>query len=527
MLLLAGCYSCKSFHNWKGDGPVAPEVAEKFFWDKDCVPLNAAEEEPETPEPKPVAPKPVIASTECGPYIVSRVFPGPDCGVVRVDKTMPKEVSLNATFDYSIRLTNLTDVLLTEVVLVEDTPKHYKYANSDPPAEVQGNRLTWTIDRLEPNAAKEIKVVGSATRAACLEHCATVTYVIPACAYVNVVAPKLTLAKSALQSVIICDPIEAKYVVTNAGSGVAKDVKVTDVLPANLLTTDGKKQVSLDAGSLGPGQSKSYAVKLKAQQTGSYTSKAVARSGDGLVAESAPTTTLVTQPVLVLTKVGPKRAYIGRRLQYTVRVMNKGNAAARDTVIEETIPAGVTAIRATAGARIEGSKILWDMGTLASGESKEVTVSYMKQTEGLVTDTASATAYCAEGVKASASTAVEGIAAILLEVIDIDDPVEIGAETTYVITATNQGSQADTNIEIVCTLEDAEQYVSSRGATIGTATGQVVRFAPLASLGPKAKATWQVRVKALKPGDIRFRVEMNTDQLERPVEETEATRLYE
>ena len=56
---------------------------------------------------------------------------------------------------------------------------------------------------------------------------------------------------------------------------------------------------------------------------------------------------------------------------------------------------------------------------------------------------------------------------------------------------------------------------------------RVVSFAPLARLAPGAKATWRVVVKAVKPGDVRFKVTMNTDQLRRPVEETESTEMYE
>ena len=57
--------------------------------------------------------------------------------------------------------------------------------------------------------------------------------------------------------------------------------------------------------------------------------------------------------------------------------------------------------------------------------------------------------------------------------------------------------------------------------------GNTVTFQPLPSLAPKAKATWRVTVKALKAGDVRFTAVMNTDQLTRPVQETEATHLYE
>lgn len=526
IFVVSGCYSCKSYHEWKGNGPVAPEVAEKFFWDKDCVPLNAAEEEPEAPEPKPVAPKPVAASTECGPYIVSQVYPSPDCGVIQVDKSMPKEVQLNATFDYSIRVTNLTQTPVTDIVITEYTSKNYKYASSSLEAKADGNKLVWSIDRLDPKASQEIKVVGSATSTECVEQCSTVTYVIPTCAYVKVTQAKLGVTKEATNAVLICDPIQVKYVVTNTGSGVARNVKVVDTLPEGLQTTAGQKEVVYTVDALAPGQSKSFAATLKAQKTGKFTSQAVATSGN-IKVESSATETVVTQPVLAITKTGPQKLYLGRAVSYEIKLTNKGDGVAKDVVIEDTIPAGVTSPKPSDGGVVSAGKAVWKVGTLAPNASKTVSISYMPSQVSSLSDTASATAYCAEGVRASASTSVLGIAAILLEVVDLVDPVEVGTETTYVITATNQGTAVGTNISITCTLEDNYEYVSSGGVTNGSLTGKVVQFTPLSSLAPKAKATWQVKVKALKTGDVRFKVEMNTDQIERPVEETEATNLYQ
>jgi len=115
------------------------------------------------------------------------------------------------------------------------------------------------------------------------------------------------------------------------------------------------------------------------------------------------------------------------------------------------------------------------------------------------------------------------IAAILLEVIDLADPIEVGSNETYEITVTNQGSDYSTNIRIACTLEDTMQYISSDGPTKGTCVGKTVTFDSLI----KAATTWKVVVKALRPGDVRFKVEMIEDCLRRPVEETEATNFYE
>jgi len=125
-------------------------------------------------------------------------------------------------------------------------------------------------------------------------------------------------------------------------------------------------------------------------------------------------------------------------------------------------------------------------------------------------------------------TTVTGIPALALEVVDVDDPVRVGSRATYVIRVENQGSAIATNIRIVCLLENNVQYVSSAGATAGSIEGgQTVRFFPLGSLAPKSQAAWRVVVEAVTPGDVRFKAIMNSDQLSRPVEETESTHIYD
>jgi len=146
---------------------------------------------------------------------------------------------------------------------------------------------------------------------------------------------------------------------------------------------------------------------------------------------------------------------------------------------------------------------------------------------GTLINSATASAYCADAVTSTVRTLVKGIPAILMEVIDVDDPVRVGERATYVIRVKNQGSALATNIRIVCILEDYVRYVSSAGATSGSQEGQTIRFLPLGTLAPKAEVAWRVVVEAVRVGDMRFKAILNMDELSRPVEETESTHLYD
>src|SRR5262249_38298167 len=157
------------------------------------------------------------------------------------------------------------------------------------------------------------------------------------------------------------------------------------------------------------------------------------------------------------------------------------------------------------GAR-DGNNIVWRLGSMEAGKS--VTLKIVLKCNQITTVKNNATVtYCSEA-SASCETEVKGIPAVLLECVDDPDPIEVGSQTTYTITVTNQGTAADTNIAIECTVPPEEDFIKAGGATEGKADGKSVKFAPLGSLAPKARATWTVTVKGTKQADVRFKVEM-------------------
>ena len=470
----------------------------------------------------------LVNVTEVGSSVVSRIYPWAECGIVRLDKTMPKEVGLNTQFNYTITITNLTDTKLDGIIIKEQTPINFKLVNANPIADEKENELTWDIQSLGPKATRQIRISGVATSVESLRHCTTVlTPVIPACANVEVIQPRLKLMKIIPSDALLCDLIPVKYVVSNVGTGSIPNVKIVDTLPLGLRPADGRGELVFEAGVLMAGQSKEFSIDLRASRVGQYSSRAIATSSTGLRDESVETSTKVGLPVLAISKVGPEKLYIGRPVTYEITVTNRSDVPARDTVVEDSLPQGVTSVKATAGAQLSGLKLIWNLGTLEPDQSETFQVSYTPTATGTIVNDATATATCATPVTASMRTTVTGIAATMLEVVDVEDPVRVGNRATYTITVTNQGSAVSRNIRIYCILEDNVKYVSSAGATASTVEGDTVRFLPLGSLAPQSKAVWRVVVAAVRPGDVRFKVVMNSDDLTRSVEESEATHIYE
>ena len=456
--------------------------------------------------------------------VASQTYPCGSLGVMRLDRWIPAELQRSAPFMYAIKVTNQTTGVVDDVVVRDQMGEDFKAIGSNPQAQADGRTLTWMLGSIQAGASKEITITGVATADGPVQQCATMTYAIPtvpACVSANVVNTEISVAKVMAEEALLCDTIPMRIGVKNTGSGIAHNVIIRDSLPSGMTSANGETELRFDVGSLQPGQSKEYPVDLKAARTGIFENTAKATCANGIWVESGPARVTVRQPSLEIAKIGPAKRFLGRPIPYQITVTNRGTASAQDLVITDTAPAGMSFVNADNRGTLRDNRVVWNLPALAPNQSQVVNVTYKANRHGTFVNEAVAQASCAEPVRASARTTVQGMSAVLLEVIDLDDPVEVGSIETYLIATTNQGSSDGTNVHIVCTLENNMEYASSDGPTEATVQGNIVSFAPLPRLAPKAKATWKLVVKALEPGDVRFRVSLISDQLSRPVEETE------
>jgi len=482
-----------------------------------------------TPEKKESEPT-RVESTSRGDGLrwTARAYPTGErnTSTILLESGSPAEVTAASPYDYVIRVTNLTDQPLENVNVYDKPEGNFRLEKSSPVAATVQDGFRWNLGNFRPREAKLVTVTGRPIGTGVVTHCAEVDWKSVVCNTTQVVQPKLGLVKEGTTEALTCDPIVYTLTVSNGGSGAARNVVIEESLPAGLTTVDGKTSVRIPVGDLDPGKSKSYTVRCKAPKSGRFTNHATATGEPNLSASSGSVTTVVTQPALAITKSAPEQAFMGRSVTYTIGVKNTGDGIAKDTVLEDALPAGARFQSATQGGQVQRDVLRWNLGTLRPGESREVSFTLMPDGSQSLRNTVTARAYCADAVSASAMTQVTGRPAILLEVVDLDDPNEIGTEVTYEIVATNQGTATDEDIRIECVLEDAQTFVSAGGATEASVSGNTISFAALKSLAPKDAARWKVVVKAAKAGDVRFTVRMNTANLTRPVQETEATQQY-
>jgi uncharacterized repeat protein (TIGR01451 family) len=439
---------------------------------------------------------------------------------------VPNQVRLNQPFQYDIKVTNITDATLDDVRIREQTPQGLNITASQPERKGQGADQAWEIGALKPRESRTIQVSAVAQQQGQLGTCVMASYQPSLCAAVNVVNPQLQVTKRAPERADICQDIVWEYAVTNSGTGATEPVIIREQLPEGLTTQSGNNVVEMDAGTIREGQTKTGRVKLKASRPGEFTSRAVASSAGGLQAQSAETTTVITQPKLGIKIQGPESEYVDRPITYRVTVTNDGDGPARDAVASVAVPGASKLVNVGTEGRADRNAIQWALGTLEPKASKTITFTLSGTEGGSLSTVAKARAVCAADVTDTAQTKIMTISALVLEAVDVADPIRVGDNVVYRISVTNQGSGSDSNIRVTAKLPQEEQYVSARGTTEATAEGQVVRFAPVQTLAPGRSANWEMTVKALQAGDVRFEVLLESDSLTKPASKSEPTRLY-
>lgn len=441
-------------------------------------------------------------------------------GLIQMAKTMPKEVTLGGEFTSEIKLT--AQSCAGNVVVQDSIPAGVTYVRSEPAATVDGSQVTWKLGNLDAGESRTLKLILKAGKEGVIASCAVVSADPRTCAETRVVNPAIQLTKTEPQEVTICDPIPVTLVVKNSGSSQLTGVKVTDTLPAGL-ASEGKNVLTFDAGTLAPGQSKEFKFNATASKTGKFVNNAEVKSDQGVSAKATASTT-VRQAVLTIACKANEQQYIGRPYHVDLTVVNKGDTAAAGAQAILAIPAGATFSSATAGGRVSGNTVIWDLGSLAADAQREVRATFTSAAAGTYNFNSAARGACAAQVASSCQTRVVGVSALLLEKGDNPDPIQVGEETTYYVRVTNQGSTDDTNIKVVVEFPEYLTPVSADNG--GQVQGQNVVFPPYPRLAPKGVFEYHVKAKGAKVGDARVKFIRTSTDIPAPTTAEESTRVY-
>ncbi len=434
----------------------------------------------------------------------------------------PATVNQDETFEGTLTL--CANQSVARVVVRHRVPEGMQVVKTDPAAGEEEGLLVWRYPWLEAGEEHTLTVWLKAGKEGSYVPCASVEALPRACYTVTVTRAEIAITKRGPREALLNEMIAYTIVVKNTGNGAAKDVVVYDQLPDGFKHDSGSGALTFQVGDLAPGQSKTITINVEAAARGEFVNKASAEAGnaDSVTAE-APTVVMYKE--FKVYKRGDAEQFLSKRASYEIIVTNLGDMVIHDMQVVDIAAPETQVVSAEDADTVTDAKAVWTIPTLEPGASKVFTVQVTSRIAGTHANRVKA---IADDIlrQAQAPTLWKGMPAVLLEVVDTDDPVMIGDETAYEIKVTNQGTSSDRNIQITARFPDNLEPLTATGASAGAVAGANVTFEPFDELNPKESISYKIRAKGAREGDARVKVFLTSDLLKRPVPEEESTHVY-
>lgn len=438
----------------------------------------------------------------------------------------PATAQVGKPADYTLAVRNASNAAVQSVSVHVRVSDSTAIMDKDGHAIV-GNTMTFELGALQPKERRNSQIrlvpgVGGEVNCA-----AWVTFTGSSSIRVPVRQPMLEMkATGPTKDVLIGETAGFIFTVSNPGSMETESVKLQATVADGLDHPNGK-QMEFDLGTMAAGEKRTVQLICFTKAVGQQRCNGVVVAGGGLRAEDGASVNVVS-PKLDLEVVGPPFRYLTRKGTYSMKVTNSGTGVAHHLTMTDVLPAGFKFLCASNGGEHDFATrtVSWRLGELAPGKTQQVQMELQAVNPGEFNQ--KVTIQAAHGSKAEQElmTHVEGISALLVEVVDLEDPVAIGDETVYEIRVTNTGSKSEPNVKITCRIPEQMEFKVASGPSLYRVDGKTIVFEPIAKLPPKADAIYRVSLKTVATGDARFRAEVTGLTLSEAVVETEATRIF-
>jgi len=501
------------------------------------TPTTTPEPIPPQQHPQPQAPvvqsSPTIHTQPSAPAGDNSNIPDPGNPTGRQEPAVsiewlgPAAAKVGQAGDYTILVRNACNIPVQQVLVRVRLSAGAAVVATEPAAVTEDNVLMWEVGTLLPKQEKNLQMRLMTPARGDVAAQAWVTFTGSTALRIKVREPKLVVKATAPEKVMVGDTPSFTLTVSNPGDGVTELVKLHAELSDGLESPRGKK-FDFELGNLNPGESRSVQVLCNAKSAGEQFCMAAAEADAGLTAQDKAIANVII-PRLDLEVKGPKLRYLDRKAVYTFKITNPGDAAAVNVTLNDAMPTGLKFMQADMGGRHDFATrtVSWFLGEIGPGQSREVNMEVMCIESGEFTHKLTAQAARGLKVEGEMTTRVEGLSAIQLEVVDLEDPVEINGETIYEIRITNTGSKTETDVKLVCTLPaDKQAFKAATGPSPYHAEGNEIVFDPLPKLAPRADAIYRVTVKCTAQGIAHFKARITSAVLTEPVTKEEPTRIY-
>jgi uncharacterized repeat protein (TIGR01451 family) len=473
-----------------------------------------------------ITPTPGLASQPGSGRPGEKLLEGSQTPSLTVLKLAPPEIQVGKRCTFGIRVQNTGQRTAQNVQIVDEVPLGTELVGTAPRASVSGGKVVWDLGTLSVGEERTVEMELIPTDEGEIGSVATVMMAAQASAKARCTKPELAMRLSSQPQVHAGQQHVVQVEITNPGSGEATGVMLLETVPAGVSHEAGPA-LEMEIGKLAPGETRRMDLMLTAEQAGLVKNTMTAKADAGLMVEASCEFEVIA-PDLKISVEGPERRFLERPATYQVTIDNPGTAPAKEVQLVTQLPKGLQFVSANNMGEYDAANhaVHWSLAELPANERGTVELVALPVEAGqhaLQISTKARDGLTDQTVK---EVTVEGIAALMFEVVDMDDPIEVGGEATYEIRVVNQGSKAAGNVQVMAIMPPGMRALSGHGDTRHAVQGERVIFAPIPQLGPKAETTFRIQAQGIRAGDQRIRVQITTDEIREPITKEESTRVY-
>jgi len=445
-----------------------------------------------------------------------------------IEKIMPQEVQINEPMTVVISIRNTGSSKAKNVVLTDRLPKGARFEEANASGSRTANgEICWQLGDLGINEERNVELTLTPTAEGEIGSVATVTFSVEASGSTRVTKPALSMEVTvANDEHLVGGDLILKIQISNPGTGIARNITLEEYVPDGLSHPSGRK-LSYTYGDLKPNESKGFLLTLKCERAGETINYLVAKGENALFAESK-IPILVLAPGLDLSIEGTKNRYLDRKATYELRVDNPGSATTREVKLYAKLPKGLDFVSTNSMGAYdpETHTVHWMLDALPAKQSGKIELVTLPRTIGEYKIEFSGRAQGNMQASTSHEVFVDGIASLGFEIANKVDPVELGREAAYEIRIFNRGTKASSNVNIRVQLPEDMRFIAAEGPTQYNISGSIVDFVNLHQLLPSETKTYSIRAQCLAVGDQRVLVQVQSDEMEKPVTKEENTNVY-
>ena len=452
---------------------------------------------------------------------------GPQTPSLTVTKSAPREIQVGKPAKFQVFVRNVGSVDAHDVLIRDEVPEGAQLVQTNPPASrTADGAILWQMGTVKAGAEVSATMEVMPMIEGDIGSVATVSFQTSASARSLATKPQLVLEHTGPGKVLVGDDVVFHIKLSNPGTGVAHNVVIEEDVPNGLRHFDGP-MLEYPVGTIRPGETRLLELTLKADQPGMVNNTLVAKADSNLAVKDDCQLEIVA-PQLQVGIDGPSRRYLERRANFQVKVANPGTASARDVELVARLPRGLKFVSTNNAGQYNSQEhaVYWSLTELGAQKMGTVQLVAVPTDMGDQRIRIESRANMGLNDATEHNLTVEGLAAMLFTVTDVNDPIEVTGQTTYEIHILNQGSKVGTNLQLGAILPEGMEAINGEGPTRVNIEGNRIVFEPLARLAPQADTLYKIHARGTTPGDKRIQVQLMSDDVSQPVTKEESTHVY-